>query len=141
MTQKKDKATSILIIENEPDHLFYFNLWCQRAGMTVDSAVDGNEGIKKAKSIKPDCIVLDLKLPPQNTSEAGFDIIDSLRKNKATAGIPIIVMTAYISEENRTRALGLTIHTFLRKPLTEESFIGAIMSTVPAEKKFGSRLG
>ena len=70
-------------------------------------------------------------------AESGFDVIESLQKNKPTASIPIIVVTAYISEENRTRAHELGIRTFLQKPLTYEELIGAIMSTVPAVKKFG----
>ena len=58
------------------------------------SAVDGDEGVKKAKSEKPDLILLDLMLPGKN----GYNVLLDLSKSEELKKIPVIVLTVLDSE-------------------------------------------
>ncbi len=86
-----------------------------REGYEMHYAWNGREGYEKILALDPDLILLDLMLPMMN----GIELLQKLREDKATAGIPVIIVTAYGDEANflghSVRALGAA--DYLRKPL------------------------
>src|SRR3974377_1860213 len=78
----------ILVVEDEHEHrhLICYNL--RQAGFSVATAKDGIEALKKARSLLPDLILLDLKLPELD----GFSVCETLRHDAATASIPIVML-------------------------------------------------
>ena len=97
----------ILVVDDEPDavELIQFNL--KGAGFDVVTAGDGAEALKKARTFSPDLLVLDVMLPEVD----GLEVCKLLRRDGATAGIPIIMLTAKAAEIDRVLGLelGLTI--------------------------------
>ena len=73
-------------------------------GMDVDEANSGPEGIRKARDERPDVIILDMMMPGMD----GVATLRALRADPATAGIPIVFLTAkaMTSEVDRLRGLG-----------------------------------
>ncbi len=92
----------ILVVDDDPEivEMLAFNL--KKAGFAVGTAVNGVEALKKACSIAPDVILLDLMLPELD----GFAVCEVLRRDPVTAGIPIIMVTAWASELARVAGLG-----------------------------------
>ena len=117
---------SILIIEDEPDTIFFFSRALERASINVILARDRKSGIAKAKEVLPNAIILDLKLPPEGTADEGFRVINELRNDPKTAQIPIMIVTAYVSEENKKHAQRLNAK-YYEKPLSEDELIKAVM--------------
>ncbi|HEY6253302.1 MAG TPA: response regulator [Candidatus Angelobacter sp.] len=81
-----------------------------RAGYQVVSAADGEEALKIAAGVAPDVILLDMMLP----KVSGPEVLRSLKKDPATAHIPVIVLTA-LSRKNEEKLLHDGADAFLEK--------------------------
>ena len=104
----------ILVVDDEPDavELVEFNL--KNAGFEVVTAADGAQALKKARAALPDLIVLDLMLPEVD----GLEVCKLLRRDAATAGIPILMLTAKAAEIDRVLGLELGADDYVTKPFS-----------------------
>ena len=104
----------ILIIEDEralTDVLTY-NL--QREGYETIVAHDGQEGLRKAQTLLPDLILLDLMLPGLN----GLDVCRELRAGERTRDIPILMLTAKAEETDQVVGFSLGADDYVTKPFS-----------------------
>jgi len=85
----------ILIVEDDVDMAEATKLILESKKYEVALAVDYEEGIKKAKTAKPDLIILDVMLP----GKTGFDLAYKLKEDNATRCIPVIMLTAINVEQ------------------------------------------
>lgn len=104
--------TKILLIEDEVpiQELLRFNL--EKEGYIVFTACDGEQGLALVKSEKPDLIILDLMLPVLD----GFEVCKTLRANKETSNIPIIIMSARNDVVDKVIGLELGADDYMTKP-------------------------
>jgi len=102
---------TILIVEDEPTLQKTLSIALQQEGYEVKSALDGEIGLKLAKEIKPDLILLDLILPKID----GFEALEELKNNDITKDIPIIVLTNLESTQEIEKALVMGATTYLVK--------------------------
>jgi len=102
----------ILVVDDDPDwvELLSFNL--KKAGFAIGTAGNGIDALKKARTLAPDLILLDLKLPELD----GFAVCETLRRNAATASIPIIMLTALSGEMGRLAGMDCGATDYLMKP-------------------------
>jgi CheY-like chemotaxis protein len=84
------KTKKILIVDDERDVLTYFEAVFQDNGYDTVSAEDGIEGFERAKSEKPDLIVLDITMPKQS----GLKTYRQYKRHPALKNIPVIIVTA-----------------------------------------------
>src|SRR5215471_15442490 len=87
----------ILIIEDETDVADLLALNLRKAGYKVAMAVDGANGLQKARDDRPDFIILDLMLPKMS----GLEVCKILKGDAATSQIPILMLTAKAEEIDR----------------------------------------
>lgn len=80
-------------------------------GFITLEAIDGEEGLKKAKEEKPDLILLDLILPGID----GFEVLDKLKKDQETKSIPVIVLSNLGQKEDIEKGLKLGAFDYLVK--------------------------
>jgi len=76
--------------------------------------MDGEEGIQNAFEVIPDLIISDVMMPKKD----GFDVTTTIRKNMMTSHIPIILLTAKSSLENRLQGLRRGADAYLTKPFS-----------------------
>ena len=109
----------ILVVDDEPDavELISFNL--KAAGFEVVSASDGSEAFKLARLHLPDLIVLDVMLPEID----GLEVCKLLRRDPATAGIPVIMLTAKAGEIDRVLGLELGADDYVTKPFSPRELL------------------
>jgi DNA-binding response OmpR family regulator len=109
----------VLIVDDEPDvvDLVKYNL--TQAGYEVETAVDGAEGLQKAKETAPSLILLDLMLPFID----GLEVCKLLRRDSKTSGIPIIMLTAKAGEIDRVLGLELGADDYVTKPFSPRELI------------------
>ena len=109
----------ILVVDDEPEavELVEFNL--KQAGFEVATAVDGAEALQKAHAVSPALILLDLMLPEID----GLEVCKLLRRDSATAKIPIIMLTAKASEIDRVLGLELGADDYLTKPFSPRELL------------------
>jgi CheY-like chemotaxis protein len=86
----KGRQTRVLVVDDEAANREWLKNVLEPAGFRVTLASGGREAIKLAKSGKPDLVMLDLLMPEVN----GFDVVEALSADRATRGIPIMVLTA-----------------------------------------------
>jgi DNA-binding response OmpR family regulator len=112
----------ILVVEDDPDQLEIIRLSLKAAGFAIGTAANGTDALVKTRSISPDLIILDLMLPGLN----GFDVCESLRRDPATASVPIIMLTGMRSQFGRFAGLESGADDFLLKPFDPEQLISKV---------------
>ena len=83
-------SKKILLIEDEADQIVLMKKRFEAAGYEFFYALDGIEGLKKAKEVCPDVILLDLNIPEMN----GFEVLKALKADERLKKIPVYVITA-----------------------------------------------
>lgn len=114
----------VLVVDDEPDSLEVARLLLIAYGATVIEARNGEEGIAKAREHKPRFIISDLSMPKMD----GWDMVDELQRDRATATIPVIALTAHAMEGDRVKAIGAGFHNYLTKPLVPETFVQDVLN-------------
>ncbi len=84
-------AKKVLIIDDEPDMVTFLSTLLEDNGYDIVTAADGEEGLEKVKSEKPDLISLDLLMP----NKTGIKMYRELRKDPEVAGIPVVMVTGF----------------------------------------------
>src|SRR6185436_3856974 len=118
------KMAKILVVDDEPDavELIEFNL--KAAGYEVVTAADGAEALKKSRQVNPDLVLLDLMLPEVD----GLEVCKLLRRDPATSGIPIIMVTAKAAEIDRVLGLELGADDYVTKPFSPRELVLRVKS-------------
>ena len=112
----------ILCVEDSEDNLFALHKRLSLAGFEVKVATNGTWGVDWAKTLRPDLIVMDLRLPGMD----GWEATRRLKSLPETKHIPIIVVTADISEESRDKAFAAGCDDFERKPVQFDKLVRKI---------------
>src|SRR6266404_4542314 len=112
----------ILIIEDERalTEVLTYNL--QREGYDTTVVHDGQEGLRKAQTLLPDLILLDLMLPVMG----GLDVCRELRAGERTRHIPIIMLTAKAEETDQVVGFSLGADDYVTKPFSIKVLIQRI---------------
>jgi DNA-binding response OmpR family regulator len=121
MSQERAGAR-VLVVDDEPDLIRVLQFGLQAAGYTVDCAPDGQEGLKKARELRPDIILLDLMLPKLD----GYKICRLLKFDDRYKHIPIIILSARTQEGDQALALEMGANRFISKPYDFSEILGLI---------------
>ncbi len=116
----------ILVADDEPDVLHLVTLNLKNAGFNVIKAEDGLKALTKAREMQPALIVLDLMLPEMS----GLEVCKVLKKDPATAQIPIIMLTAKAEEVDRIVGLELGADDYLTKPFSPRELVLRVKSVM-----------
>jgi DNA-binding response OmpR family regulator len=109
----------ILIVDDDPDMVELLRLALTGAGYSARTAITGKEALQKAQRSPPDLMVLDLLLPGMN----GFSVCQQLRRNPATAAMPILMITALPGQFPRLAGLEDGADAYLNKPFRMEDLV------------------
>src|SRR5260221_4638220 len=112
----------LLVVEDNTELLELMRLGLKQAGFTIRTATNGFEALKKARSLKPDLIILDLVLPELD----GFAVCEALKRGADTATIPIIMMTGLTSEFTRYAGMESGADEYVTKPVGPEQLVPRI---------------
>jgi two-component system alkaline phosphatase synthesis response regulator PhoP len=114
----------ILVVDDDPDVLELLRFNFKKAGYSVGTALTGLEALKKACSLAPDLIVLDLMLPEID----GFAVLETLRRDLTTATVPVIMLTAMSGELARYTGMGAGANAYMTKPFSVREVISQTAS-------------
>jgi DNA-binding response OmpR family regulator len=120
-------AKNILIVE---DDKFLRELIVQKLikeGYDVAEAIDGEEGIKKVKTVKPDLVLLDLILPGID----GFEVLTKIKEDPSLVRIPVIILSNLGQKDDVERGLKLgAIDYLIKVHFTPREIIDKIKNTL-----------
>jgi len=110
--KREDNKKKILVVEDEPDMIMVITHFLQHAGYEVLTAADGEEGLEKTTSEKPDLILSDTKMPVMN----GWEMLEKLREQPMSKHIPVIMVTGHCEELDIAAAAAHNIADYIVKP-------------------------
>jgi DNA-binding response OmpR family regulator len=121
----------VLVVDDDPDLLDLVSFNLRKAGFWVGTADDGAQALSKVRSFSPDLMLLDVMMPELD----GLEICEMLRRDPATAGIPIILLTALSSELARINGLGSGADDYVTKPFSVKDLVARVTARLqPAER-------
>ena len=109
----------ILVVDDEPDALEVLGFKLKEAGFTPLFAADGARALAAARAEHPALIVLDIMLPEID----GLEVCRMLRRDAATAAIPILMLTARAAEMDRVIGLELGADDYVTKPFSPRELV------------------
>ena len=117
---------SLLIIEDDPDivELVQYNL--EREGFRVQSARDGERGLQEASATHPSLILLDLMLPGME----GLEVCRTLRQNRNTRRIPVVMLTAKGEETDVVLGLEMGADDYVTKPFSPRELAARVRAVL-----------
>src|SRR5512147_2661991 len=131
----------VLVVDDDAKTVELVKLYLNRDGYQVATAYDGNEALRLARETHPDLIVLDIMLP-------GVDGLEVCRKLRAESAVPIILLTAKTTEQDRIIGLDLGADDYVTKPFSPRELAARVRAVFrrtaddaesmgPQELKFG----
>jgi two-component system OmpR family response regulator len=114
--------STILFIDDDADYAMMLNALLRLHGYVVITAQDGLEGVRKAREVQPDLILLDYYLPPTG----GMSVVKELKGRSRTGKIPVVVMSALPVSHSQQLVQEADIKDFISKPFRVEDLIGTI---------------
>ncbi|MGB7749471.1 MAG: response regulator [Verrucomicrobiia bacterium] len=112
----------VLVVEDDPDQLEVTRLSLKAAGFAIGTAANGVEALKKARTVSPDLILLDVMMPGMD----GFVVCETLRDDPATASIPVLMLTGLCSHISQLVAFDAGATDYLIKPFVPEELVSKV---------------
>ncbi len=114
----------ILIVEDNEMNRDMLSRRLIKKGFEIIIAIDGEEGVKKTISEKPDLILMDMSLPVMD----GWEATKKLKSNSDTSKIPIIALTAHAMAQDKEKALAAGCDEYDTKPIDLDRLLSKISS-------------
>jgi two-component system, cell cycle response regulator DivK len=121
----------VLLVEDNELNLDMLSRRLQKRGYEVVVATDGAQACKKAAGESPDLILMDIGLPDFD----GFEATRRIRADQATAGIPIIALTAQAMDGDREKALSAGCDEHETKPVNLKQLLSKMESLLTGGNK------
>ena len=125
-----DSAPRVLIVEDDRTVAEVVARYLEREGFAVESVGDGLEALARADAKLPDLVVLDIMLP-------GLDGLEVCRRLRSRAPIPVVMLTARGSEEDRVLGLELGADDYVAKPFSPRELTARVKAVL---RRAGSQL-
>lgn len=125
---------ALLLIEDNPDVVFYIQSLL-RPKYEIQVAGNGVTGIEKALEDIPDIIISDVMMP----EKSGFEVVETLKQDERTSHIPIILLTARATREDRIAGLKYGADAYLMKPFDKEELFVRLEKLVELRRALQAR--
>ena len=118
---------TILIVEDEPKNMTLTRDLLKISGYETIEAVDGKQGVEKAKSAKPNLILMDIMMPKMD----GYSACREIKADQSTKNIPVVMLTAVGYDLNKKLAKQMGADGYVTKPFSRQQLIDAISPLLP----------
>jgi diguanylate cyclase (GGDEF)-like protein len=115
-------AVRVLVADDDAGLRALCRAALESEGFEVAEAANGDEALAQAREQAPDVLLLDLAMPHRD----GWQVLDELSADAATADLPVVMMTGSASQENLERADRAGVLDFLSKPFEPSELVGTI---------------
>lgn len=112
----------ILVVDDHPINLELMVTLLEPLGYGVRTALDVPSALDSIRDQRPDLILMDLQLPGMD----GYDLTRQLKSDSSTSNIPIIAVTSYAMEGDKSKALAAGCDEYVAKPIDTRQFPGMV---------------
>ena len=127
----------ILLVEDNEMNRDMLSRRLERKGYEVEMAVDGRQGVDKAKTLAYDLVLMDMSLPEID----GWEATRELRADPATKELPIIALTAHAMSGDREKALEAGCNDYDTKPIELSRLLGKMEALLGGAPQAGEAGG
>lgn len=120
-------ALTVLLVEDDPDIQLITRLALRKSGYNVSVVSNGRQALDAVRTAQPDVVLLDWMMPELD----GLETCRQLKANPATAGIPVVFLTAKSQEQEIARGLALGATGYITKPFDALSLGAQIRALLP----------
>ena len=121
-----EKQISVLVVDDESAIREMIRFALGKSGMTVECAASGQEALEKISTQLPDILLLDWMMP----NMSGPQLTRRLRKDPVTKDIPIIMLTAKVSEDDKVTGLNAGADDYIIKPFSPRELVARISAVL-----------
>ena len=132
-----EPKTRILIVDDEPINLDFFEVMLTKLGFEVEKAEDGEEALDKVKSFRPDLLILD-NIMPKLSGWTVTRLLKSHEDYQDFSDIPIIMFSAMDKVEDKIEGFELGVDDYITKPFNFSEVLARIRAVL---RRPGARLG
>ena len=122
----------ILIADDEPTYLDFFDLMLSKLGFKVEKAKDGQDALDKVKRFMPDLILLDNIMPRMT----GFEVTRILKSDPKLRGIPIVMLSALDDVKDKVEGFELGIADYITKPFNFSEVLARIRAVLRSRELY-----
>jgi DNA-binding response OmpR family regulator len=122
----------ILVVDDEPINIDFFELMLSKLGFVVEKAGDGVEALEKVKHFFPDLIILDVIMPRMS----GWEVIKHLKGDSQYRDIPIIMLSALDDVKEKVEGFELGIEDYITKPFNISEVLARIRAALRNRELF-----
>lgn len=115
----KRPTKTILLVDDEEALRLLITMTLERESYHVVTAADGEEGIRLARELLPDLVLLDVGLPTID----GIEVCRRLRADSTTKELPIVMLSAWVRAEDHEAAFAAGANDYLDKPFRPRQFM------------------
>ena len=135
MTDTTDKAV-VLVVDDTPDNLKVISTMLTDAGYRVLSKRDGASALELVDKKPPDIILLDVMMPGMN----GFEVCARLKGDERTRRIPVVIMTALDSKDDRVKGIEAGADDFLTKPVHGPELMARVKTAIKGKREVDAHI-
>jgi signal transduction histidine kinase/DNA-binding response OmpR family regulator len=122
ITRYQGPSKKVLIVDDTPENQTMIENLLSDLAFEVLKAGDGQEGVRLAEEMLPDLILMDVMMPIMN----GLEAIQRIRKNPKLQYVPIIAISASVTQEDRANVLAIGASAFISKPIDQDRLLQLI---------------
>ncbi len=116
----------VILVDDEPDSLNLLHEILALNGAEVYRAASGDQCLTLLDKVVPTLIVLDLAMPRPD----GWDLLRMVREAPSTAGVPVVAVTAYYSDQVAEQAYQAGFNAFFSKPIKVNGFLSKLKEVI-----------
>ena len=131
----KDERSTILLVEDNIDMCRMLQIQLGEQ-FNVYTAHEGNEGLKKTYQYHPDIIITDLMMPGMN----GMELLHSIRQDFSISHIPVIILTAKNTDEDKLAAIKEGANAYIAKPFSKSYLLARIEQLLEEQHIFQRKM-
>ena len=118
----------VLIVDDSPTEVHQMSAILEAAGYEVETAADGDEAIRKARTLRPDLILMDIVMPGMD----GFRATRELRNDPKTSAIPVIMVSSKDQESDMVWGMRQGAVDYIVKPVSAAQLRKKAQAALPA---------
>jgi CheY-like chemotaxis protein len=132
---EESRKPLVLLVEDLLDSRELYAQYLTYAGFSVVTAINGHEAIRLAQLLRPDIVLMDIRLPGMDGLEATAD----LKRQPELAHIPVVAITADSSREMAERCRAAGCAAFIAKPILPDAVAQQLRDVLSTAEGFGTR--
>jgi len=124
------RGPRVLVVDDDAVIVRLLEVNFRLDGFQVEVATRGEEAIEKAADLAPDVIVMDVMMPGLD----GWAVTERLRADPATASTPVVLLSARVRDDDRSRGYALGIVDYVTKPFDPIDLVEVVRRHLPADE-------